>query len=180
MTDTEFDLALSRRRLLAAAGLGGGAVVAAGLIETGSARAGTATRPVHDPVTTPTVAGLHLQFGADASSEMVVSWHTLQPVGGARVMLGSLDGRLERKVEARDVRYTDAKSGQVVHAYHARIGGLRADTAYLYGAIHDGAEPEFGTFRTAHAAALHLRSPVSVIRARRPLAGRAPWAGQRS
>jgi hypothetical protein len=45
MTKTEdgFDLALSRRRLLAA-------------------------------------AGLHLQFGADASSQVVVSWHTLQPV----------------------------------------------------------------------------------------------------
>jgi 3',5'-cyclic AMP phosphodiesterase CpdA len=149
MTDTEFDLALSRRRLLAAAGIGGGAAVAAALADTGAARAGTAARPPLDPTTTPPVAGLHLQFGADASSEMVVSWHTLQPVGGAHVVLGSLDGRLERKVEAREVRYTDAKSGQVVRAYHARIGGLRADSAYLYGAVHDGAEPEFGTFRTA-------------------------------
>ncbi len=26
---------------------------------------------------------------------------------------------------------------------------LRADSAYLYGALHDGAEPEFGTFRTS-------------------------------
>jgi hypothetical protein len=38
---------------------------------------------VHSPedlATTP-VAGLHLQFGADASSEMAVSWHTLQAQG---------------------------------------------------------------------------------------------------
>ena len=30
-----------------------------------------------------------------------------------------------------------------------RSGGLKPNSAYLYGALHDGAEPEFGTFRTA-------------------------------
>ena len=30
--------------------------------------------------------------------------------------------------------YTDAKSGQVVYAYHAKLGRLQADFAYLYGA----------------------------------------------
>jgi 3',5'-cyclic AMP phosphodiesterase CpdA len=64
-------------------------------------------------------------------------------------MLGSLDGKLERVVEARETSYTDAKSGQAVYAYHAKIGQLRADSAYLYGASHEGAAPEFGTFRTA-------------------------------
>jgi hypothetical protein len=33
-------------------------------------------------------------------------------------MLGNLDGRLERVVEAKETSYTDAKSGQVVYAYH--------------------------------------------------------------
>ena len=82
---------------------------------------------------TPPVAGLHLQFGADASSEIVVSWHTLQPVRNPRVVLGRLDGKLEQTVAAKPTSYTDAKSGQVVYAYHARLGGLQPDTPYLYG-----------------------------------------------
>jgi 3',5'-cyclic AMP phosphodiesterase CpdA len=146
--DTEANLALSRRKLLTAAGIAGGAAVAASLIGTGAARAAPISPPPSDPLTPP-VAGLHLQFGADASSEMVVSWNTLQSVRNPRVMLGTLDGRLDRVVEARETSYSDAKSGRVVYAYHAKIGQLRDGSAYLYGAVHDGAAPEFGTFRTA-------------------------------
>jgi phosphodiesterase/alkaline phosphatase D-like protein len=155
--DTGFNLELSRRKLLAAAGVGGGAAVAASLVGTGAAQAAAAAIRSPDPAATPPVAGLHLQFGADASSEMVVSWHTLQPVRNPRVMLGRLDGRLEQTVAAKATSYTDAKSGQVVYAYHAKIGRLRADSSYLYGALHDGAEPEFGTFRTAP----HGRAPFT-------------------
>jgi hypothetical protein len=144
--DTEFSLELSRRNLLAAAGI---AAVAASLIGAREAEAASAARRSSDPVVTPPVAGLHLQFGADASSDMVVSWHTLQPVRRPRVLLGRLDGKLELIVEAKETSYTDARSGQVVYAYHARLGRLQADSAYLYGALHDGAEPEFGTFRTS-------------------------------
>jgi hypothetical protein len=83
--DTGFNLELSRRKLLAAAGIGGGAVMAASLIGTGAAQTPPISRRSPDPVATPPVAGLHLQFGADASSEMVVSWHTLQSVRNPRV-----------------------------------------------------------------------------------------------
>jgi phosphodiesterase/alkaline phosphatase D-like protein len=147
--DKGFNLELSRRKLLLAAGIGGGAVVAASLIGTGDAQTAPTSRRSPDPLATPPVAGLHLQFGSDASSEMVVSWHTLQSVRNARVVLGRLDGQLERVVEAKETSYTDAKSGQVVYAYHAKIDRLQADSSYLYGASHDGAEPEFGTFRTS-------------------------------
>ena len=148
--DSEIRLELSRRKLLAAAGIGGGAVVvAASLIGTGEAEAAPAGGRSSDPAATPPVAGLHLQFGADASSEMVVSWHTLQAVRRPRVLLGRLDGKLEQTVEAKETSYTDAKSSQIVYAYHAKLSGLQADSAYLYGALHDGAEPEFGTFRTS-------------------------------
>jgi len=139
--DTGFNLELSRRKLLAAAGIGGGAAMAASLIGTGAAQTPPISRRSPDPVPTPPVAGLHLQFGADASSEMVVSWHTLQSVRNPRVVLGRLDGALERVVEAKEVSYTDAKSGQVVYAYHAKISRLQPDSPYLYGASHDGAEP---------------------------------------
>jgi 3',5'-cyclic AMP phosphodiesterase CpdA len=144
---TNFDL--SRRKLLAAAGIGGATVVAASLVRTGGAEAALSSRQSPDPVATAPVSGLHLQFGADASSEMVVSWHTLQPVQNPRVVLGHLDGKLEQTVKAKATSYTDAKSGQIVYAYHAKLGGLQADFAYLYGAMHDGAEPEFATFRTS-------------------------------
>jgi calcineurin-like phosphoesterase family protein/purple acid phosphatase-like protein len=146
--DAEFNLELSRRKLLAAAGFGGVAM-AASLIQIGGTEATTLSPQPSDPAATPPVAGLHLQFGADASSEMVVSWHALQPVRNPRVVLGRLDGKLEQTVNAREASYTDAKSGQVVYAYHARLDRLRADFSYLYGAMHDGADAEFGTFRTS-------------------------------
>jgi 3',5'-cyclic AMP phosphodiesterase CpdA len=95
------------------------------------------------------VAGLHLQFGAEAWAEAVVSWHALEPVIGPHVLLGRLDGQLLRTVDGETRRYRDAKSGVTVHAHHARIGGLEPDRAYLYAALHEGAAPEFGTFRTA-------------------------------
>lgn len=148
--EPEFSLEISRRKLLAAAGLGGGIIVTSSLIGTGDADgAPPLSGQSPDPVTAPPVAGLHLQFGADASSEMVVSWHTLQPVRNPRVVLGHLDGRLEQKVDAEAKSYTDAKSGQVVFAYHAKLTGLQPNFAYLYGAMHDGAAAEFATFRTA-------------------------------
>lgn len=114
-----------------------------------AASVGSNAPPSPDPLTTPPVGGLHLQFGADAAPQIVVSWHTLQPVKNPRVMLGSLDGQLNQVTEAKEVSYTDAKSGQAVYAYHAKVGGLKADTAYLYGAVHNGADAEFATFRTA-------------------------------
>src|SRR3984957_19913731 len=146
--DAEFNLELSRRKLLAAAGFGGVAM-AASLIQIGGTEATTLSPQPSDPAATPPVAGLHLQFGADASSQMVVSWHALQPVRNPRVVLGGLDGKLEQTVDAKESSYTDAKSGQVVYAYHARLEQLRADSTYLYGAMHEGADAEFGTFHTA-------------------------------
>ncbi|HWL18477.1 MAG TPA: metallophosphoesterase family protein [Bradyrhizobium sp.] len=146
-TDDQTSLDLSRRALLAAAGVA--TIAAAGSAQAATAPHAVAGRTAADPVKTPPVAGLHLQFGADASGEVVVSWHTLQPVQNPRVMVGQLDGRLEHSAAAKQVSYTDGKSKQVVYAYHARIQGLRPATAYLYCALHDDAAPEFGTFRTA-------------------------------
>jgi hypothetical protein len=101
------------------------------------------------PVETPTVSGLHIEFGADARSEVIVSWHALQPVDRPRALLGGADGRFQRTVAASSRSYTDAKSGQVVYAMHARITGLRPGQDYVYAAVHDGAQADFGTFRTA-------------------------------
>jgi 3',5'-cyclic AMP phosphodiesterase CpdA len=140
------NLDLSRRKLLAAVGI---AIAATSLARADEGKVAPLESRPSDPVATPPVAGLHLQFGADASSEMVVSWHTLQPVKNPKVVLGRLDGKFEQTVEAAPTSYTDAKSGQHVYAYHAKLRRLQADAAYLYAAMHDGAEPEFATFRTA-------------------------------
>lgn len=150
------ELDMSRRRLLAAAGVGTAALLSSmqshatpspRLPRAGQDALGSADAV--EPMTTPPVAGLHLQFGADAASEIVVSWHTLQPVTRPRVILGHPDGTFEKTWSAIPKSYTDAKSGQTVYAYHAKVDGLRADSAYLYAALHDGASPQFGTFRTA-------------------------------
>ena len=76
--DTEIiNLDLSRRKLLAAAGIGGAAVVAGTLVRTRGAEATLSSRQSPRSAGDTSGRGLHLQFGADASSEMVVSWHTL-------------------------------------------------------------------------------------------------------
>jgi len=140
--DSPIDLDLSRRRLLAAAGV---AAVAA----TSPAPIAAASPAAHRPPPGPPVSGLHLQFGADAAREVTVSWHTLEPVQEPRVLLGHMDGRLRQAAPAEHRSYVDAKSGRTVHAYHAHLRNLTPDTLYLYAALHAGAEPEFGTFRTA-------------------------------
>jgi Calcineurin-like phosphoesterase/Purple acid Phosphatase, N-terminal domain len=125
----------------------GAAPSAAGAVAAGAVAAigGAAGDPVH----TPAVNGLHLQFGADPAREIVVSWHTLQPVRDARVLLGGTDGRYRRSYDAETVSYTDGKSGQIVYAQHAHVTGLQPDQEYLYLAVHDGAQAVFGSFATA-------------------------------
>jgi 3',5'-cyclic AMP phosphodiesterase CpdA len=103
------------------------------------------------------VTGLHLQFGADASTEMVVSWHAPEAVANPRVMLGTPEAGLGRMVVATPVSYVDALSGTEVCVMHARIDGLDPDTEYVYAAWHDGATPERGSFRTAPDARIPLR-----------------------
>ncbi|HEX3468855.1 MAG TPA: metallophosphoesterase [Candidatus Elarobacter sp.] len=146
VSDDEGTFTLSRRKLLAAAGL---TVVATALAGTTEGEAALPDPRSSPSPTAPPVQGLHLQFGGDASPDVVVSWHALQPVRRPRVVLGRRDGTLERTARAFETSYTDAKSNQLVYAYHARLTGLRPGGEYLYAALHDGADPEFGTFTTA-------------------------------
>jgi hypothetical protein len=95
------------------------------------------------------VSGLHLQYGNDASTEAVVSWHTTAAVRNPRVMFGTPDDGLGQAVAAETVTYRDAASRTEVRVHHARLSGLVPDTDYVYAAFHDGASPEMGTVRTA-------------------------------
>ena len=121
------DFDLGRLRLLVAMGLGSGALVAAPLNIISEARAGVLSDPSPNSSAVPPVAGLHLQFGADASSEITVSWHALQPVSNPRVVLGRRDGRFEQTAAATPTSYSDGKSSQAVYAYHAKLAGLQPE-----------------------------------------------------
>lgn len=110
-----------------------------------------------DRLGAPRVGGLHLQFGRNASSEVVVSWHSTDPVGNPRVLLGTPAGGFGDVVGAQTRTYRDAQSGTEVRVNHARLTGLSPDTDYVYAALHDGAGPELGTFRTAPAGRQRIR-----------------------
>ncbi len=144
---------VTRRSLLATAGLTASATAAGSILNPSNAVAdapASADRTAGaDPVAIPRVAGLHTQFGADASRQVTVSWHTPQRVSRPRVLIARDGSRYERSMFACEASYTDAKSGQLIYAYHAEIGGLRANTSYIYAAVHDGATPELGSFWTA-------------------------------
>lgn len=147
--NTRINLEFSRRKLLAAAGLGSGAVIVASLMGTSEAQTAPTTAQISTATGNPPVSGLHLQFGADASTEVTVSWHTLRPVNNPKVVLGRLDGKFEKTVDAQPTSYTDAKMKQAVYAHHAKLTQLEPNSVYMYGAMHDGAAPEFGTFHTS-------------------------------
>jgi 3',5'-cyclic AMP phosphodiesterase CpdA len=143
---------ISRRRLLTTSATS--AVVGAG-VGVGAAAlvwshpSGPATWYQPNRTGAPPVAGVHLQFGKNAGTEVVVSWHTTEAVRNPRVMLGTPTSGFGRTVAAETRTYRDAKSSNEVRVNHARLTNLTPDTDYVYAAVHDGAEPEQGTVRTA-------------------------------
>lgn len=109
------------------------------------------------PAGAPRVGGLHVQFGRDASTEVVVSWHTTEAVANPRVLLGTPATGFGSTVQAHTRTYRDAKSRTEVRVNHALITGLLPDTDYVYAAVHDGAAPELGAVRTAPSGRQPLR-----------------------
>lgn len=158
MTDPRSGSDLTRRSLLKAAGAVSAAAATASVLGAALPRAAASTpdsAPTHRPTgvaqASPRVAGLHTQFGADAATEVTVSWHTLHPVRYPQVLVARDGARHERTVRAEAKSYVDGASGATVYAYHAAITGLRPSADYQYAAVHAGAQPEFGSFRTGPA-----------------------------
>jgi hypothetical protein len=151
---------ISRRRLLttsAASAVLGAGVGAGGAALVWSHPRGPAVWYQPDRNGAPPVVGLHLQFGKNASTEVVVSWHTTDAVRNPRVMLGTPTSGFDRTVAAETRTYRDAKSNTEVRVNHARLTNLTPDTDYVYAAVHDGADPEQGTVRTAPSGRKPLR-----------------------
>jgi hypothetical protein len=94
---------------------------------------------------------VHLTFGADPTSEVVVSWVTPQAVTGAAVRLGTPAGGFGRTVHAETLTYTDANNGAATIVQHARVTGLRPGEDYAYEIVSGGATQVTGAFRTAQA-----------------------------
>lgn len=147
-TQAPSDTRVTRRSLLVG-GAAIGAGLGAGTVLAWPAQRGPTlwTRPERSGA--PAVRGLHLQFGADAAREVTVSWHTTEAVANPRVLLGTPAGGFGRTVAAQTRSYRDAASGTEVRVNHARVDGLTPDSDYVYAAVHDGADPELGTVRTA-------------------------------
>ena len=145
---------LSRRHALGLLGTAGAGAVAVPLLSAGPAEAATpfgspAFNPTPDAAGAPPIQGLHLTFGTDPSSQMVVSWITDGAVDKPRVLYGTLKQGFGSSADARTRTYVDGKSGRTVHVHHAALNRLSPGTDYLYMVSHRGTTPDSGNFRTA-------------------------------
>jgi hypothetical protein len=135
--------ALSRRQVLAASGTGLIAATAA------TASASAASASVRSPRTAGngTPEQIHLTWGDDPATSVVVSWASPGRSVRPRVRIG------QRVIGAEERAYTDGLDGETVWTYHARVPGLRPGATYGYAvtADNDGnaADPFSATFTTA-------------------------------
>jgi 3',5'-cyclic AMP phosphodiesterase CpdA len=151
---------IGRRAAVGLLGTVGAAAVAAPLLtatpaaaapssSSASSASSTAFHPSPDTGGAPPVQGLHLTFGKDPSTQMVVSWLTDSPVKRPRVLYGTIEHGLGQGANAQTRSYSDGKSGRTVYVHHALLSKLTPGKDYLYVVSHDGATPDSGTFTTA-------------------------------
>jgi hypothetical protein len=130
---------LSRRQVLTAAG-------SAGLLTATGALAGTQHAAAAGADGTP--EQIHLTWGDDPTSNVIVSWASPAEARHPRVRV---DGHAT--VPAVQRTYTDGINGETVWTYHARLNGLRPGSHYSYTVTADNdshaSHPFGGSFRTA-------------------------------
>jgi Calcineurin-like phosphoesterase/Purple acid Phosphatase, N-terminal domain/TAT (twin-arginine translocation) pathway signal sequence len=139
---------LTRRSFLKAAATTGAAATASGLI---SSRAWASPILWKQPgATGASVADqIHIAYGADAASQMTVSWHTATSVSHPRMRLGTMHGGWGRVIPAETRSYVDGINRIETICQHARAAGLAPGTTYMYEVLADGAAPVQGSFTTA-------------------------------
>jgi hypothetical protein len=134
---------LSRRRMLTVGGTGILATAAAAT--TIPARAATVSGT--QPGTDGTPEQIHLTWGQDPATCVVVSWACPDRAVRPRVQVG------ERVLRAEERPYTDGLNGETTYTYHARVEGLRPGKTYAYTVTADNdsnaADPFAATFTTA-------------------------------
>jgi hypothetical protein len=134
---------VSRRQVLAAGGTG---LLAA---TTSATRAAARVRNTRTAASQGTPEQIHLTWGEDPATSIVVSWASAGPATRPQVRIG------QRVIPAEPRPYTDGLNGETVWTYHARVGGLRPGATYAYVVTADNdasaADPFSATFRTAAA-----------------------------
>ena len=95
---------------------------------------------------------IHLTWGDDPSSTVVVSWASPGQAVNPRVRIGYASGA-SAIVHAIQRTYTDGLNGQTVFTYHARLDGLRPDSTLHYSVTADNdrrrSKPFAASFQTA-------------------------------
>jgi len=138
---------LSRRQVLVGAGSTGLLTAGTGTAQAATTRLGR-TRSQH-AAGDGTPEQIHLTWGDEPSTSIVVSWASPDRATRPRVRIG------RRVIPAEQRQYTDGVNGETVWTYHARVGGLRpgGNYAYVVTADNEGnpADPFTSTFRTAPA-----------------------------
>ena len=133
---------MSRRQVLAGAGSTGLLAAAAA-----PAKAATRARKGRAAAGAGTPEQIHLTWGENPATGVVVSWASPGPASRPRVRIG------QRVIPAEARQYTDGLNGQTVWTYHARVGGLRPGATYAYVVTADNdsnaADPFSATFGTA-------------------------------
>ena len=141
---------ITRRNLFKAAGATGLAAAVAGAGAYGSSALASPTLARKPGATDASVADqVHIAYGADASSQMTVSWHTATSVSKPRLRLGTVQGGFGLEIPAETKSYVDGINGLETICQHARAVGLRPATDYIYEILADGAAPVQGSFTTA-------------------------------
>jgi phosphodiesterase/alkaline phosphatase D-like protein len=133
---------VSRRQIL----LSGGLAATVPLLASARPAATFVRRP--DVAGAPPPEQVHVQFGADAATQIAVSWAARTAVFRPRLRVGLHGGASGREVPAQERVYTEALTGEIVYTYHAAVGSLPPDTAFGYEVVHEAAGPVAGTFRT--------------------------------
>jgi hypothetical protein len=94
---------------------------------------------------------IHLTWGEDPASTVVVSWASPAAAVNPRVLFGATPA-LGETVHGVQRIYTDGLNGETTFTYHARLAGLAPDTTVHYAVTADNstrAQPFAAAFRTA-------------------------------
>jgi hypothetical protein len=90
---------------------------------------------------------VHLTWGDDPATSVLVSWGSPARAARPRVRIG------QRVIFATEQAYTDEATGKTVWTYHAPVPGLRPGATYAYAVTADNdanaRDPFTSTFRTA-------------------------------
>ncbi|MFI1517503.1 purple acid phosphatase family protein [Kitasatospora cineracea] len=139
---------LSRRTLLRSSAVTVGALAVGGAMGSGTAFADQPVKSATDGVTGSLVApiGRHLQFGADAGTQMRVSWQVPAAVKKPFLRFGrhpwDLSGKIEAEVRALHTpALVDGATPVDQYYLHVSLDHLQPGTTYYYGVGHEGFDP---------------------------------------